>query len=89
MAAFFSSALHSIPLSTPRFWQKVSESVETRTAQECQLKYDEQLNLKPKKVSKLKEKQPTANQKGNVQMVTIWLELLQRGEGLKEKGMRR
>lgn len=53
------------------------------------MKYDEQLNLKPKKVSKLKEKQPTANQKGNVQMVTIWLELLQRGEGLKEKGMGR
>ncbi|KXJ25768.1 Mis18-binding protein 1 [Exaiptasia diaphana] len=56
------TALHSIPLTSPRFWQKVSETVETRTAQECQSKYEGQLEKKPRK-DNTKSKQQKPKQK--------------------------
>jgi len=60
---FYCRALHAIPLNSPRFWQKVAESVETRTAQECQSKYEGQLlEGKPKREIKTKQAKPT--QKG-------------------------
>ncbi|EDO48512.1 predicted protein [Nematostella vectensis] len=36
-------ALHSLAPNAPRYWTKVSQLVETRSAEECQLKYQGQL----------------------------------------------
>lgn len=66
MPSFFFRALHTIPLSSPRFWHQVSQAVETRTAQECQSKYEEQLEGRPKKESVRTKQQTKPQQKGRI-----------------------
>jgi len=67
--SFLSRALHSIPLSSPRFWHQVSHAVETRTAQECQSKYEEQLEGRPRRENNRSKQQPKPKQKGRGSLI--------------------
>ncbi|XP_022787384.1 uncharacterized protein LOC111327456 [Stylophora pistillata] len=70
-------ALHSIPGSTPLFWQKISRKVGTRTAQECQSHHQGHVLVSNRKnpaikkgPAKTKDPEQKAASQQNVKIVT-------------------
>ena len=51
--------------TTPMFWQKVSRAVRSRTAEECQLQHQDQLNQRIRKKVPTKKNQKKGAEKGD------------------------